>query len=309
MSAVQLKALASLAPALSATPWAAEQLQEVAIFGKSLSIPRNDDVINADASLVLAYWNVLSMFDPARYIQYNNSFVYLYQDAQSRLADTFDVPIAEVRAQAFAIAQFLAFEIARYKGPSPRNRLDRSLRIELIASSGQECRCWYCGYRFDGEVMDAFIQARRLDLRPALYVDFVTPRGLHAEDSRIEVDHIQPLAAGGSNELSNMRIACGWCNRGKSSLRLLFEATKSMRAIDHPGLGAVSIPAAFWSIRVRSVRRRCEYPDGCAARLSNTELVVGPWHREGAMVPGNLAVFCETHDPLRDHRLVAARYC
>lgn len=309
MSAMELKALASLAPALSAIPWAVEELHDVASAGRMLRPARNDDLIESDAALVRAYWALLTLLDPAQYAQYGNSFPYLYRDARERLSSFFEMPKSEVAAAALRVARFVAFELERYQGKrDPRSRLDRGQRAELVAASGAECRCWYCGYRFPAGVAESFINATKVDFHVALYVDFVTPRGMHASDLRIEVDHVQPLAAGGLDDISNMHLSCGWCNRAKSSLRLLFESTRSARSIRHPTLGYVTIPLPFWSVRVRAARRRCEHINGCDASLETTELVVAPWRTGGAMVPGNLAVFCSDHDPLEGHRLVPRRH-
>ena len=308
MSAMELKALAALGPALSATPWTIDDLHSAASSGKLLRTFRNDELIEADAALVRGYWNILAVLDPARYWGLKNSFPYIYSDARKYLAEAFDVPISEVRDAALQISRFVAFEIDRYSSPSKRGYFDRRQRAELIAASGHECRCWYCGYRFPNAVVSAFADGRSPGLKPMLLVDFVTPRGLSATDLQIETDHVQPLAAGGTDELSNLHLACGWCNRGKSSLRLLFEAAKSARVIQHPSLGAITVPASFWAIRVRAARRMCEYAIGCQKTLSTSELVVGPWRSEGAMVPGNLGVFCSKHDPLRQHRIVSARF-
>jgi len=48
--------------------------------------------------------------------------------------------------------------------------------------------------------------------------------GKHPPDVLLEVDHITPLAAGGSDDLSNLTTACWDCNRGKGA-RLLEEGT------------------------------------------------------------------------------------
>lgn len=40
--------------------------------------------------------------------------------------------------------------------------------------------------------------------------------GAHPPSAILEVDHIQPVAAGGSDELDNLVTACFDCNRGKS---------------------------------------------------------------------------------------------
>lgn len=42
--------------------------------------------------------------------------------------------------------------------------------------------------------------------------------GRTAKDTKLEVDHITPVAKGGTDSLSNLRTLCIDCNRGKSDL-------------------------------------------------------------------------------------------
>ena len=44
--------------------------------------------------------------------------------------------------------------------------------------------------------------------------------GATANEARLEVDHITPLAKGGSNDESNLITACSICNNGKSANEL-----------------------------------------------------------------------------------------
>lgn len=74
MTAMELKALASLAPSLSAIPWAVDELHSLSASGRMLRASRNDDLIQADAALVNAYWSIFAILDPAQYVRYENSF-------------------------------------------------------------------------------------------------------------------------------------------------------------------------------------------------------------------------------------------
>jgi len=44
--------------------------------------------------------------------------------------------------------------------------------------------------------------------------------GAAAPEVLLQVDHIQPVTAGGSNEITNLVTACGSCNSGKSDRSL-----------------------------------------------------------------------------------------
>jgi len=44
--------------------------------------------------------------------------------------------------------------------------------------------------------------------------------GRKPEEAELEIDHIVPLAGGGTDEESNLTTACGTCNRGKGIIDL-----------------------------------------------------------------------------------------
>lgn len=44
--------------------------------------------------------------------------------------------------------------------------------------------------------------------------------GAQAPDVTLEVDHIEPVAEGGTNDITNLVTACVSCNRGKGAIRL-----------------------------------------------------------------------------------------
>ena len=67
-----------------------------------------------------------------------------------------------------------------------RKSMSKSLRFEVMKRDGFVCR--YCG---------------------------ATPMG-----TRLEVDHIEPVSKGGTNDPSNLVTACFECNRGKSDRKL-----------------------------------------------------------------------------------------
>lgn len=53
--------------------------------------------------------------------------------------------------------------------------------------------------------------------------------GAEAPDVEVVVDHLVPLAAGGSNEMSNLITACVACNGGKSDIPLHVPASRYRR--------------------------------------------------------------------------------
>jgi hypothetical protein len=75
-------------------------------------------------------------------------------------------------------------------GTNERISLPATLRFQVLQASG--FRCHYCG--------------RGSSSTPPV---------------ELEVDHIVPVAAGGTNELGNLQAACRDCNRGKSATEIL----------------------------------------------------------------------------------------
>jgi len=82
----------------------------------------------------------------------------------------------------------------------------------VVARDGKNCR--YCG------------------------VETTTPRysGDNSDCVRT-LDHIVPLSRGGTNRLSNLVIACGWCNRMKADGQFSAQAIEARRA--ETGTGSV----------------------------------------------------------------------
>ncbi|WP_438296502.1 HNH endonuclease [Streptomyces sp. HUAS TT7] len=144
-------------------------------------------------------------------------------------------------------------------------------------------------------------------MQPAVAVDFVRPRGLKSVDLLPQVDHVRPVAIGGETAVENLRLACGWCNRKKSSHIEIYGAPSAYAGIFiHPTLGTISIPRPLWVVRLTKMRGRCEDPSGCNARLQNSELFVAPRRLSGAINPTNCAVYCREHDPWKRERFIGA---
>jgi 5-methylcytosine-specific restriction endonuclease McrA len=67
-------------------------------------------------------------------------------------------------------------------------------------------------------------QAKRI-LIPKAVRDYILARDNHqckscgrtASEVSLQIDHIVPLAKGGSNDMSNFQVLCKYCNQKKSS--------------------------------------------------------------------------------------------
>lgn len=72
--------------------------------------------------------------------------------------------------------------------PKPKGRMGITPRVRFQVLHRDGFRCVYCG---------------------------ATP-----QESELQVDHVVPIAKGGTDDLSNLATACVLCNRGKSDLEL-----------------------------------------------------------------------------------------
>ncbi|WP_457897883.1 HNH endonuclease [Rhizobium sp. LEGMi166a] len=124
----------------------------------------------------------------------------------------------------------------------------------------------------------------------------------------IEIEHVVPVAHGGHG-LDNLRLACGWCNKYKSSKISLYEASQVPSQVSGFKMGPHEIhelPHPFWTIRVLALRRRCQHPEGCVKTADDAEMFVSLVDWGGSPNPINLAIFCEHHDPMAGRRFYPA---
>jgi hypothetical protein len=136
------------------------------------------------------------------------------------------------------------------------------------------------------------------------FIDWLKPRGLAAQDSEIEVDHIVPHAAGGGNQ-ENLALACGWCNRSKGAFAGIYDQPLTPILVRHPHLGIRTAPRPLWVVRLLATRGRCEALEGCSETTHICELTVMLKHINGAANPANLRVVCKKHDDMRETRFIS----
>ncbi|MGY1746751.1 HNH endonuclease [Blastococcus sp. SYSU D00695] len=264
-----------------------------------------DWLLRGDVNHLWARWFLEGLADPLPYLEGGQQYAHLYKRVSDALAvDAGQLPADERVQLASRFAKLLWRQIDRLK-VGRRVVADRETRLFLWELYP---RCWVCGAEFSAWARAAFL-GEGSDAEPWIppFVDFYKSRGVKLFDLRIEVEHVVAHSSGGSSFLHNLRLACGWCNRAKSSRALLYDAEGTPRIRKHPTLGWVSVPQPFWVVRFLAMRGRCEHPSGCAARTSSDELTVAPRHIHGAPNPANLMVVCRDHDPLRDVRLVASK--
>jgi hypothetical protein len=259
-------------------------------------------ILEGDVRGLWASWFVESLFDPVQIAPKSFNYVHLYARLTQWASEAASTLPPHRRAQ---LVQSLAEVLEPILLASSQNGRRRWRREEKLLLYDLGPRCWVCGAGFPVGAVDAFLEREtRSPIPVRTHVDFMKPRGVSVRDLKIEVDHILPLSRGGDDEIENLRLSCGWCNRSKSAHTLLYHGPGHCRVVNHPRLGTRSVPQPFWTVRLLGLVRRCESIDGCDRSSDTSELTVAPRRLEGAANPTNMMVVCRDHDPLRADRLV-----
>lgn len=199
-----------------------------------------------------------------------------------------------------AVTNHIFATVSLLRAAAKRDYADLATRHALVAAASPP-RCYICGYAFSREALEAFLKVRGrapISLPPLL--DVFRPRGLVERDVKIEIEHVVPVAAGGTGK-ANLRLACGWCNKYKSDRVSIYEApfmpprTTSFHIGSHR---LNELPSPFWVIRMLALRGKCQHVDGCNRTVANAELFVSLTDWTGSPNPTNLVVHCHEHDPI-----------
>lgn len=221
------------------------------------------------------------------------------------LYPTVDVPRRRMLTE--KITDHIFADVQRLRLSVARDFADKATKLALVAERTPP-RCYICGFAFSEEAQDALMRVKGRDavLLPKL-VDVFRPR-LVDRDMSIEIEHVVPVAAGGHGP-DNLRLACGWCNKHKSSKVSLYEASHVPPKVSGFRVGAHVIhelPHPFWMIRILALRGRCRHPAGCDHTANTAELFVSLVDWRGSPNPMNLTVFCQEHDPIAADRFQSA---
>ncbi|MBF5067143.1 HNH endonuclease, partial [Salmonella enterica subsp. enterica serovar Istanbul] len=89
-------------------------------------------------------------------------------------------------------------------------------------------------------------------------------------DLKIEVEHKLPFSKGGGDidDLNNIALSCGWCNRYKSNLISIYDVGRNLKNYKNSNFIGFSIPEPYWVIRKMALANRCSHP-GCTATRKN----------------------------------------
>lgn len=266
-------------------------------------------LLEADVRLSWARWYVDGLVDCSRFIRdKGETYARLYAEVISTLRTLHPLqPVDELRAMATAVAE-MAWDYVERMRNAGRRSIRPSVRKELWHAAEPHPRCYLCGYLFPARARDRFLgrttPEEGLEQTPPL-LDFTRPRGEVSRDVQIEVDHVTAAGKGGSGSVSNLRLACGWCNKVKSDRRSILDAPATFKGICVTAeLGEVAVPQPTWVLRIVGTRGRCESPGGCDARLDTQELFIASRNEHGSITPTNAMVTCAEHDPWNTARWV-----
>ena len=265
---------------------------------------RQKTLLRADIREQWARWFVESFADPRHYASKGAQYPRIFEDVYSVVQTRFThLNRPEQESLASVAARTILASVIRLQESGSRKSITRREKLRLLDFAGRTPRCWICGATFSESAVDGFRgrEGGREGGRasPPLYLDVLKPRGLFARDLSIEVDHILPRARGGSDELDNLALACGWCNRYKSSYTSIYDVEGRPRTSSGSRVRATSVPQPFWTVRLLATVRQCQHPDGCKYSAENSAVTVAPVYENGAMNPMNLRVTCYEHDPYK----------
>ncbi|MEH1031935.1 HNH endonuclease signature motif containing protein [Micromonospora profundi] len=265
-----------------------------------------EELLKADLATAHAKWFLDGLVDPAPFAIEGTSYTFAH--FAERLRETVMVMLADIPAdeadKVWRALSRLAWDDIQGRRLSDRIRWSKALRQDLWDSIANP-HCYLCGFKFSREAEERFLTGGRIEVPLPNLTDFVRAR-TKPRHVRIEVDHVLPLVDGGTNNLDNLRLACGWCNSAKGRYGSIYDTHSwSEVRFEHPGLGWLTIPRPLWVLRIVSLRGRCE-DVSCLVTIDQEELRVAPWWAQGALTPPNIKVFCADHDTWKANRFVSS---
>jgi hypothetical protein len=253
--------------------------------------------LRADIKSLWARWFVEGLYDPHKPKGHN--FTEIYSKVKRSINDFNAINTENNISIAKELTRVIYAEISQ-KQDANRIQFSQKQKETLLVLAGKEARCSICGYNFSSYAIDSFLNKDLYnELGRPLFIDYMTGHGAKKKDLLIEIDHIVPISHGGANDLDNLQLLCGWCNRHKSNYNNFYESNFSPKSIRHPKLGKLSIPRPLWIIRALATKQKCEHP-GCSATNKDSRLYVMPKHVHGAPNPISIKIVCSEHDSLEE---------
>jgi hypothetical protein len=291
------------------TNWYLSSLHTIA----ALRVPdfitgRQDTVLRADINTLWTQWFLESICDPEKFVDNYPGYAHIIHTVKVEVPSLFSNIDSNKHGEIIKqISRLVEKEVQR-RQIRKRVAFDPDIKDALWDIYGPEPRCWICGYEFSPWAIGKFLKRPPEEVPPQpQFIDYLKPSGVTKRDFQMEIDHVFPFSDGGDENIDNLRIACGWCNAYKSDRLSIYDVAAKPPVISHPKLGRVTVPHPFWTVRLLSLHRQCEYEGGCDKTVENSELTVTSKHKEGALNPVNLRVTCLEHDHLGPERFISRK--
>jgi hypothetical protein len=279
-------------------PWSREGLRSIA----RLQVPDRvlgtmGDVLRGDVHRQWASWFLGTICDVDAYARSGTEYAYIFADVLGCIRTTMtELNALEVEELASQTAKLAHAEARRRACNRARTPLDRALRQQLVDFAEGKPHCWVCGWRFQPEAIDRFLELSDASPEAPELIDVFKPIGLNRRHLRIEVDHVAPFSRGGADSGDNLRLCCGWCNAHKSDRSSIYEVPGEARTAKGTNPGR-SLPQPFWIVRVLAM----EAEHGGLSPRDN-ELTVALRNPKGAVNPANLIAVTYESDPMGTER-------
>lgn len=287
---------ASLADA--GAPWSRDGLRGLA----RLQVPERvlgelSDLLRGDANRQWASWYLGTICDVDAYARLGTDYPYIFADVLSyvRAAMT-ELNERDKKELASQVAKLAHGEAKRRAVNRTRASLDMALRRQLVDLASGTPHCWVCGWRFQQEAIDRFLELSEDVPQTPQLIDVFKPIGLNRRHLRIEIDHVAPFSRGGADSGDNLRLCCGWCNAHKSNRSSIYEVSGDAKSVKGPAL-VRALPQPFWVVRILAMEAE---RGGLSPK--DSELTVALRNPNGAVNPANLIVVSYDADPMGSDR-------
>lgn len=279
-------------------PWTSDGLRRIARLQVPDRVLGNlSDILRGDANRQWASWFLGTLCNVDAYARRETEYAFIFAEVLGRIRSSMtELSETDVKDLASQVAKLAHAEAQRRVMNRTRVPLDRKLRHQLLDIASGEPYCWVCGWRFQPEAIDRFLElSEALPAAPRL-IDVFKPIGLNRRHLRIEVDHVAPFSRGGSDHVDNLRLCCGWCNASKSNRSSIYEVSgeaRTSKGSDYEN----ALPQPFWVVRVLAMEAE---RGGLSPK--DAELTVALRNRKGAVNPANLVAVTYEDDPMGSER-------
>jgi hypothetical protein len=254
------------------------------------------EMLRDDFNYVLATWFINSVRPKS--INKNTHYAHLFSSVRDNLKKRFPHTSSLVLNEAsHSVASLLQNELSV---DNTRRKYSTTEKYELLSKSDR--RCGACGFQFTDEIVDQFLGGTEITYNMFPFYDFLKPTRRSPYDFRIEIDHTKALKVGGSSELYNMQLLCGFCNSAKFTHQTIFDPAINYVEISHHALGSFKLINWFLVVRML-LGNSCFF---CGAKATSTELTITPIVLSDEINPINAQVTCYDCDPLTTNRYLAS---